>query len=262
MTADMLGVALQGATAALDCAERIWLVGLARLTEVPETREVASEEVQQVIAMCQEMGTFPSGPVGYLPDGYRVDSGDGYRSVSLSSESAPHLEMKLGIGQAGFVALGLTRTGRFDRGYELPSGVLITDMESVMADVYILAIATTALLGHLGRVDMVFAVSGDGPGRTPSFYALDEDDGSMVCTGQLSSPLPPLRHSFELTPDTGAESIHLDLYAVARRFAQSVGAADAQLVTQSLGDQEAYRDNPLTTAFQRFRGDSSTADVS
>lgn len=248
MTHSVIDVALDGARAALDTDERIWLIGIGRLVGVPPTREFSAEEVAGIVSLTQHTSGFPTGPFGYIPEGFRQELTSEYRYVSLVSPSAPHLQMQLGLGHGGFAAAALTRSGTFDDGAYMPSAVLLTDMESIMADVYSLAITTAVYVGYIGPVEMGFVVSNDGPGATPDFFALDEDSGELTCTAAFDRPLEPLYHRYEFTEDSTAASVHDDLIAVATRFAARIGVDGPQLVARAASNKLDYINDPIKIA--------------
>lgn len=247
MTDDVIEAALAGAKAALDIQDRLWVIGVARLADIPEIREFSEAEVREVIDLARETSDFPSGPAGYLPDGVTQELEEDYRLVSLAHPDAPHLQMKLGLGIAGFVAIGLTRTGNFGSGIVDPSGVLISDVESVMADVYTLALTAAVLLGYFGPIDMAFTLSDVGPGAQPSFYALDETTGRPVRTFSLSAPMEVIEDSTALTSESTNETLLADLLALVARFTATIDSAPQLMESRFAGSTIRDRD-PLGQA--------------
>lgn len=251
---DLMEVALGGAMDQLDTENRVWLLGLGHLTTIPPVREFSEAEVRQVIAMSREFSEFPTGPVRYSQGGYHEHLEPfGYRMVTLSPPSAPHLEMKFGLGIAGFVAVGLTRSGHLDNGDVEPAAVLLSDFESVMADTYTLAVASALLLGYTGTVDVMFTVSAEGPGRMPQFFHLDDETGELRRAPSRIGPMEPVRHQFDLSPETTGKDVHLDLYGIARQLADEVGAGDAQLVSPWDWLSDPEREDRLDVARLRLR---------
>lgn len=247
---DVIEAALAGAMAALDVQERVWAVGVAHLVDIPEIREFSDEEVKLVIDLAQELADFPSGPVGYLPGGADRTTEEDYRLITLTHPGAPHLQMKIGLGIAGFVAVGLNRSGHFGGGENLPSGVLLSDVESVMADVFTLSMTAAIQMGYFGPIDMAFAISPEGPGATPAFYALDGATGEPALTRTFDTPLPVVPHRTELSVEVTAESVLADLSELATRFAHMVGSAP-QLVDNRYAVELADDADPIRIAHER-----------
>lgn len=245
MTEDVLTGAIEGAKAALDTDERLWIVGVAHLVDVPEVREFTADEVNSVIDLAMKHTQFPNGPVGSLVDGFTQTSNPDYRLITLRSDAAPHLEMQLGLGISGYVAVGLTCSGNVGDGVVHPAGVFLSDFESVLADTYSLAVAAAVQLRYLGPIEMVFDLAYDAPQQPFAFYALDEDTGRTICVRDGVSEFSELRHRLLLSASSTPYSLHQDLNALGQRFVDQVGWDGPQLVTLMREDSEAYRDVPL-----------------
>lgn len=247
---DVIDAALAGAKAALDIQERAWVIGVAHLVDIPEIREFSEGETQLIIDLARELADFPSGPVGYLPFDLEQELEEDYRLITLTHPSAPHVEMKIGLGIAGFVAVGLTRGGYLGSADLVPSGLLVSDVESVMADVYTLTMTAAVHLGYLGPIDMAFVVSEEGPGAAPVFYVVDEASGAPTPAHALEVPLDVVTHRTELTPETTAPDILNDLAALAARFTATVGS-DPQLVEARFAGEIGGPLDPIRVAQQR-----------
>lgn len=245
MTEDVLTGAIEGARAALDTEVRLWMIGVAHLVDVPEVREFSADEVNSVIDLAMQHTQFPNGPVGSLLDGFSQTLNPEYRLITLHSDAAPHLEMQLGLGISGYVAVGLTRSGDFGGGVRHPSGVLLSDFESVLADTYSLAVGAAVHLNYLGPIEMVFDVAYDAPQQPLAFFALDEATGELMCISEGVDDFPELRHRLVLSASSTPYSLHQDLNELGQRFVDQVGWDGPQLVTLLPEDSAEYRDVPL-----------------
>ncbi|WP_168582465.1 hypothetical protein [Gephyromycinifex aptenodytis] len=236
MSTDVLDEALVGAAAAVDVHNRIWILGVGRLVEAYDAPEFSEDDLRQILSVAADSVVFPSGPVRYLPQGYQQQVQPEYRLITYSSPQAPHLQMTLGLGASGFAAVALTRSGVLPTHEHDPCAVLLTDLESILADTFTLSVTTAAYTGYFGPIEMAFAVSGDGPGSTPNVYTVDGESGELICAARFDNPLPPLYHGSELTADSTIESLYTELLDVAAQAAQLIGVDEPQLLTPA-----AYR---------------------
>ena len=168
----LLKESLGRAAGALGAEQKVWLYGMAHLLNLPVESQPTDDDFVDVLVRAQADSDFPSGPVAYIPNGFTQEVEPEFRMVTLRSPAAPHLEMKVGLGIAGFVAVGLTRSDTFEDGRVRPAAVLLSDFESVLADTYALVAATAAAAAYTGPVEVAFTIlRGDGlpPRRcTPS----------------------------------------------------------------------------------------------
>lgn len=254
MSHDTMSAAALAGEDTLDASERIWLVGLAHLSDAPSSPRPSSAEVEELLGMAQRLTQFPAGPVAYVPGGFEQTATEDYRLVQLVVPAQPHLRMLVGVGADGFIGVALTRSGVAADGSQRPHAVLVADAESVLADTYTLAVTSAVRLGYRGPIDVRFAVSGAGPGSRPEFFAIDPESGALVRTTARTTPLPPLRHRLEFTDSSTAAALHDDLVALAHRFAQGVGASGPQLVAHSPSDHAVYDADPIGRAVHETRG--------
>lgn len=119
-----------------------------------------------------------------------------------------------------------------------------------MADVFTLSMTAAIQMGYFGPIDMAFAISPDGPGATPAFYALDEATGEPALTRTFDAPLPVVPHRTELSVEVTAESVLADLSELATRFAHMVGSAP-QLVDNRYAVELADDADPIRIAHER-----------
>lgn len=233
MDDQLLAVALARAAEALGFNERVWLYGMAHLVDLPVESEPTDDHFVRVIDAAQAESDFPSGPVAYIPSGFTQEVEPEFRMVSLRPAAAPHLEMKLGLGVAGFVAVGLTRSDMFEDGASRPAAVLLSDFESVISDTYALTVATATEASYTGPVELAFTIL-RGEALAPStLYSLDPETGEYVVENSGLHRFEPLTARFELTePLTGGASpeVTTSLDKVARKLARRFNQSRPQLL--------------------------------
>lgn len=241
---DVLDIAIAGSTAGPDTAQRGWIIGVAHLVCVPFETSLDEHAVQSVLRVASATVEFPSGPVSFIPAGYEQHPKDDYRLIKLAGASAPHLEMHIGVGIAGFVAVGFTRSDVFDDGSLIPGGVLLTDIESVIADTYTLSVATAVELGYTGDINFVFLIADDRPEVTPQFFTLDEDTGTPIRVPDPAEPFRAVRGQVTFTAETTPQSAHQDIYRMATDVTRQFDTVP-QLVGLLDEDDPAYHNDPL-----------------
>lgn len=230
-TDDIVTLARRQAEESVDARERAWIIALAHMAEMPAERVFTVEEARDVIDVCDATAVFPSGPVGLTAGGFDIEENPDFQLINLSVASAPHLRYQIGFGNAGFVALGLTRSGVIDEGITRAGAVLLSDYESVLGDVVTVGIAAALQLGYTGRIDFHVWIAYAAPGATCTYYALDAENAQLYVTGESSPDESPVVHGgMVLEESTTPRQIHTELYALGCGLAASFGVPEPQLI--------------------------------
>lgn len=245
MTDDVLVAALGLAADLLDTDERTWVVGAVHLADLPlDTPALSDEKVRSVLEIATTTVEFPSGPISYLGPEYELDLHSNHRLVRIhGGEHAPHLEMQIGFGVSGFVALALTRSDVFDDGSVHEGGIPLADLESVIADTYVLAIGAGLAQAYTGRLEFAFNTFDSRPGVTPVAYTIDEDTGGLV-PALLQDGFVLTRGSTVVDETMTPRSAHTDIHRMAEVATRRFGVAP-QLTSLLDDSNEAYSSNPL-----------------
>lgn len=221
--------ALQHAEQVLDTENRLWILGLSHITRSSWHQAPFHDEVEQIFDLCHSAMDFPAGPVAFRPGGWQKVEFADFRGVVLCPPDAPHLQMRIGLGREGVVGVALTRGGQLD-GLNEPRAVLLTDIESVMADLYSVTLTVALTAGQICPIDMTFLIPEAGPGQAPIYYAPDPDTGELVLLRRDKKPFKRIHHRYEITSRTSPEHVDDDLVALATRMARQIGAKSPQLV--------------------------------
>ncbi|WP_226345465.1 hypothetical protein [Agilicoccus flavus] len=140
--------------------------------------------------------------------------------------------------------MGFTRSDVFDDGVARPGGVLLTDAEALVADAYVLALASALELGYFGPIDVVFEVAHERPGVPLTYYTLDDETGDLLqVTNTRTTPGPLYGHT-EFTRDTNPQDVHRAIHAMASELVGRFGLA-TQLVDLLPPDAPDYEGDPL-----------------
>lgn len=241
---DILAASLPLAAGLLDITRRTWIIDIANLVDVSlEAPALSEQQVRTVIEITSATAEFPSGPITYAGSGYDVRMEESHREVTLAgSQGAPNLEMKLGLGEGGFIAVALTRSDVFDDRSEHVGGVPLADIESVIADTFTLAIGTSLGQNYFGPINFAFGIYDDRPGVDLVGYVIDDDTGALVPA--------PIQEGFRLV--TGStrfdetmtpQSAHEDVHRMAAEALAQFGALP-QLTSLLDHDNDSYA-NPL-----------------
>lgn len=245
MTDEILTAARAGAIAALDTGRRPWIVGIAHLTGVPlDAGEFSREAVESVIEIATSTVDFPAGPVGYIPSGFVLDYNADYQLIRVVGDGAPHLEMQLGLGIAGFVAVGLTRSDLLDDGTAEPGAVVLSDIESVVADTFVLAIGAALELDYTGDIDYLFSVIDSRADVEPTYFAIDEESGELRRVDTQGRRFEDVESRAAFTAQTQPRDVHMDIIAVGSQIALQFGT-EPQLVALKSDDHVGYQGDPL-----------------
>lgn len=229
----ILTAALERAAEALHADEKLWLYGMARLVDLPMDSEPTDADFVRVIDAAQAQSDFPSGPFGYIPSGFTQEVEPEFRMVSLHADAAPHLDVKIGLGVSGFVAVGFSRSDTFEDGIRRPGGVLLSDFESVLADTYALTVATAAEIGYTGPVEVSFTILRGEELPPCTLYSLDPETGDFLVENSRLSRFEPLMDEFVITApldDAPSEEVEASLDAMARRLARRFNQNRPQLL--------------------------------
>lgn len=217
----------------LGADKKLWLFGMAHLSDLETSDGPSDDDFVQVIEAAQRESGFPSGPVAYIPNGFTQEVEPDFRMVSLRPPGALNLEMKLGLGIAGFVVVGLARDDLFEDGVTRPGGVLLSDFESVIADTYALTAATAEATAYTGPVDVAFTIL-RGENLPPcTLYSLDHETGEFVVENSELRRFEPLTASYVITePVSAAGSAHMSesMNKVASRLARRFNQSRPQLL--------------------------------
>lgn len=245
MNDDILAASLRLAADLLDTTKRTWIIGIANLVDVPlDAPPLTEAKVRTVLEIASSTVEFPSGPISYTGSGYDVTLETSHRLITLSgSQDDPHLEMQLGLGDGGFVAAALTRSDVFDDRSEHVGGVPLADIESVIADTYVLAIGTSLAQDYSGPLQFAFGIYDDPPGVDVVGWVIDDDTGALTPA--------PIQEGFRLV--TGStmvdetmtpRSAHEDIHRMAADATAQFGALP-QLTSMLDASNEAYSSSPL-----------------
>lgn len=243
---EILDVAFGGAAATLDTRRRPWVLGVAHLTGVPgDQAPFDVDTIRSLLDVASSTVHFPSGPLDFVPGGYERRLNDLYELVTFASEAAPQLELKIGFGAAGFVAVAFTRSDVFDDNVTRPGGVLLTDAESVVADTYILAVTSALELGYDGGIDFIFDVVYDRTDPPLTVHALDEHTGQVVpVTSSRAVSEPVYGHAEYSRERTTPRSAHQDIHRLASDLVGLFGRTP-QFVEMLPPQSEDYQGDPL-----------------
>lgn len=241
---DMLDIALSSAVEVLDCDRRPWMLGAAHMVNHPLTGEFSEEAVRSVIELAMTTLQFPSGPIDFIPAGFTQTLNPEYRMITLAGDSAPHLELKIGFGIAGVVAVRLTRSDILDDGSCHPGAVVLTDWESVLGDTVGLALGSAIELGYMGPIDFRFTVADRRPDVQLQMFRLEEDTAKVQACCEGKTQLEEVGGSIVLSAQSTPMGIHEFVYdlavAVSRQF-----DTEPQLVTRPNVGDELYEGDPL-----------------
>lgn len=244
MTEEFLELALSMSSAQLDHDRRPWIVGVGHLMGTPFSEEFSEETFKSALNIAMTTTEFPSGPVRYMPETYVQEVGEDYRLVRVASAAAPHLELQIGLGGAGVVALGLTRTDILDDGSTLRGAVTLSDVESMIADTVTLSIAAALELGYTGHFEYCTAIAYSRPDGTLTFLAIDEETGQMTTTREGVAEFEPVFSDFEFSSQTTPRQVHEFIYSVATRAAEQFEGTP-QLTTLHDEGHSDYTQDPL-----------------
>ena len=222
--------ALAGADEALDTDARLWILGLAHITELNARNPPLVDEIEQVLDLCRSSMDFPAGPVRYHAQGWELIEAETFRALVLTPPEAPHLQLRIALGRDGVVGVAMTRSGRAD-GVDDPSAALLTDLEAVLADLYSVTLTVALTVGRRCPIDMRLLIPENGPGATPTYYAPDDQTGELVPLRRNKKPFKPIDHRYEITAETTPEQVDEDLVALATAMAKQIGARAPYLVT-------------------------------
>lgn len=229
----ILSAALERAAEALHADEKLWLYGMARLVDLPLESEPTDEDFVRFIDAVQAQSDFPSGPFGYIPSGFTQEVEPEFRMVGLHADAAPHLDVKIGLGVSGFVAVAFSRSDMFEDGVRRPGGVLLSDFESVLADTYALTVATAAEIAYVGPVEVAFTILRGDALPQCTLFSLDPETGDFLVENSRLLSFEPLMDEFVITaPLNGGASAEVEasLEAVARRLARRFNQSRPQLL--------------------------------
>lgn len=243
---DILTVAVASASDALDTQRRPWLLGVAHLVDHPLSGEFSEESVQSVIDIAMATVQSPSGPVDFIPSVFAQTLNTDYRMITLAGDAAPHLELKIGFGIAGVVAVGLTRSDVLDDGSTRPGAVVLTDLESVLADTVTLAIGSAIELGYT-RATPAPSTSGSRSrttATTSSSRASASRRTAARCSRADGSAFEPVGGRLRFTMQTTPRQVHEFLYDLAVDASGQLGTR-TQLVGLLPEDDESYQGEPL-----------------
>lgn len=233
--------ALRHAERVLDTENRLWILGLSHITESRRHHVPFLDEVEQVFDLCRSAMDFPAGPVAFEPGGWEEVEFADHRGLVLCPPDAPHLQMRISLGREGVVGVALTRSGQFD-GLQEPRAVLLTDIESVMADLYSVTLTVALTAGQVCPIDMTFLIPARGPGQAPMYYRSDSETGELALLRRDNKAFTRIGHRYEITSQTSPEHVDQDLVALATRMARQIGANGPELVLNR---------RPATTILQR-----------
>lgn len=245
MTNEATFEALDLAAAFLDTSKRAWIVGVAHLSDLPlETEALSEEKVRSVLEIATSTVDFPSGPISYIGPGFPLDWGGFHSLVTVTGgEAAPHLEVQIGFGQSGFIAFALTRSDVFDDGSVHVGGVPLTDLESVVADTYVLAVGAALAYGYTGPIDIAVDTYDTRPDVTLVAYAIDEDSGALE-PAPIQEGFTRVTGSTRFDENMTPRSAHADIHNMAMSATAPFGVLP-QLTSLLDASNEAYSSSPL-----------------
>lgn len=241
---DLMSVAMDSAISKLD-PDRVWLVGVVRLVDTPAEVDFTVEQAEQVIDIARLTTQFPSGPFDFIPGGYTLVSNPDHRIVTLRSDDVAHLEASFGFGPAGIVATAFSRGDVLDDGSTVPGAVVLTDLESVVADTVIIGCAAAVALGYVGEMEAMIGI-GAPEGKELTFLAIDETHGGLTTVGHDVEEFRPVRDTFHFTLETAAPEAHAFLLGLGTEAAAQLGAVP-QLTGLLPDDAVQYEGGPLHT---------------
>ena len=243
-TGDMLTVAIESASDVLDTQQRTWLLGVAHMTDYPSSGEFSEEAVRRVIDIAMSTVQFPSGPIDFIPAGFTQTLNPDFQMITLAGETAPHLELKIGFGIAGVVAVGLTRSDTLDSGATHPGAVVLTDLESVLADTVTLALGSALELAYTGPIDFRFAVAQRRADVEVTFFAIDEDSARLQECPDCGPDFDPVGGRLLFTDQTTPRQVHKFIYDMACDASRQFGVVP-QLVEMLAEGDDSYHGDPL-----------------
>lgn len=177
-TKDLLEASLDEALTLLDVDRRAWIVGVAHLSDLPLDHPVPDlNTIGAVFGWAREQGLFPTGALNYVADADATLLAKDIVTMTFrhkDSDGGDFLEVMVGFGAAGFVALGMTRTGNLGRERGRPADVLVTDVEAACLDLGVIGTLTAQMLGYTGPIDMGLSLSDQIPGRPLCLRSFDE----------------------------------------------------------------------------------------
>lgn len=183
MTTDAMTQAIYDAAGHLDIGGRAWVIGIGRLVG-NEADDIPDEALmRRILEEAYDSEEFPAGQLAYVPDREPVRVNPEFHMVTVSHatpDGEPFLELKIGFGIAGFVAVGFTRSGRLGDDRVEPSHVLLADVEASIVDVGHLLTLLAQHRDYVGECEVIISVASDVPGRPVRLRAFDETVGELI----------------------------------------------------------------------------------
>ncbi|MDO5627167.1 MAG: hypothetical protein Q4G43_02490 [Mobilicoccus sp.] len=252
---DLMTVAMDSALEQLD-PDRIWLMGIVRLNDTPLDVDFTAEQAVEVIDLARVTTQFPSGPFDFIPGGYTLVNNPDHRIATLHSDEVPHLEASFGFGPGGIMATGFSRGDILDDGTPAPGAVVLTDLESVIADTVVLGCAAAVTLGYTGPMEAMIGI-GAPDGATLTYLEVDDMQGGLVALDRDVEEFRPVRGTFAFTLESVARDAHVFLLELSTQAAAQLGTVP-QLTPMLSDDAVQYEGGPLHHRLEEAAGPKVT----
>lgn len=189
--------------------QRVWIVGVARLTDLEDLGKVTSDDALRLVEDARELGFYPLGRAAYLPESLTpAVVPEEYAAAGLETSQGEHYDYR------GVIGLGTCRDLAVAESYRLQvddrDGVLLSDVEAMVADLLTLAYVRAMHVDYRGRIDMLVTLADDGVSHDPGLWRVDEASGAELPTGRHTSDFGTITFS------TAASAPFEELYAVVR----------------------------------------------
>lgn len=223
----------------LDTRDRAWVVAVARLVGREDDPIPSVDHLTAVLAGLESRGDFPSGPFRYVDAEVTRDLHDVYRAArrQVDVDGEPYLDSVVGFGHAGFLAMGLTRSGRIAEDEpQQPTHVLLADVESIIVDMRAFAEEAALDAGHVGRVEVLVGIACEVPDQPLMLRHLDQATGVLLPPDESLTTFTPIISSFEAGPGHAGRAAWCWENGVIA--AEQFGAVSPQLVVPPMSEAD------------------------
>lgn len=256
MTTKAIAQAILDAASFLDVQSRAWVVGVGRLVgnegdDVPD-----GALIRRMLEEAYDSEEFPAGQLAYVPDREPVRVNPEFHMVTVShatEDGEPFLELKIGFGIAGYVAVGFTRSGRMGDEQVEPSHVLLADVEAIIIDVAHLLTLLAEHRDYAGDCQVIVSVASEVPDRPVRLRAYDETIGELIPADRCPESFTPLIGTFRTPVDRSA--FHRYGWELAKQAAAQFEVSGPQLFV------DPAKGTPPVGGFGYVRGEPTEEEM-
>lgn len=220
----LLQASLGEAARLLDVDRRAWILGVGHLRDVDPARPMPPlDRFGAVFAWAREQGLFPTGALNYVGDAEASLLAQDIATLTFrhkDDRGDDYLEVMVGVGIAGFFAVGMTRTGNLGSETGRPADVIVTDVEAACADLAVVGTLAGQMLHYEGPVDMALSISDEVPGHPLRMRSFDEAGELRPGRADEDAPFRFVSGSIDLRTPVRArfEAVHRMLMEAIAQF--------------------------------------------